>query len=192
MIQSTLTKTLQSLCDFSGSWSAPYAEAGYEVVRIDLQHGGDVRLLKFPGPVHGILAAPPCRVFCRPGARLWEEWGEAELLEGLSIVDACLRLVAVCRPVWWALENPPGRLDKWLGPPALSFHPWQYGDPYTKHTYLWGRFNKPLRSPVEPEKYPDYLPPGRRDRTSRMSSSWRNQRSETPQGFAKAFFTANP
>ncbi len=191
-MQLTITKTILSLCDYSGTWSAPYLEAGYEVVRIDLQHGGDVRLLQWPGHVHGILAAPPCRVFCRPGARLWEAWGEKELIDGLSIVDACLRLVAVCRPKWWALENPPGRLDKYLGPPAYSFHPHYHGDPYTKHTYLWGTFTRPARNDVEPEPYPEHLAPGRRDRTSRVSSSWRNQRAETPGGFARAFFDANP
>jgi hypothetical protein len=191
-MQRTLTKTILSLCDHSGSWSAPYAQAGYEVIRIDLQDGQDLRLLPFPGPVHGILAAPPCRVFCRPGARLWEQWGEAELCAGLALVDACLRFVAICRPQWWALENPPGRLDKFLGPPALSFHPWEYGDPYTKHTYIWGRFTAPARCPVSPETYPDHLPAGRRDRTSRMSSSWRNQRAQTPPGFARAFYEANP
>jgi hypothetical protein len=191
MIQSTLTKTILSLCDYSGTWSAPYRAAGYDVLQVDLQHGQDVRTLEYPGPVHGILAAPPCRVFCRPGARLWEQWGDKELCEGLSLVDACLRFVAVCQPRWWVLENPPGRLDRFLGPPSHSFHPWEYGDAYTKHTYLWGRFTIPARSPVEPEKFPDHLPPGRRDRTSRMSSSHRNQRSETPQGFAAAFFEAN-
>lgn len=191
-MQLTVTKTILSLCDYSGVWSQPYMDAGYEVTRVDLQTSGDVRLMKFPGPVHGILAAPPCRVFCRPGARLWGQWGDAGLIDGLSIVDACLRLVAVCRPAWWALENPPGRLDKYLGPPALSFHPWEFGDGYTKHTYLWGRFTLPQKSPVEPEKYPDHLPAGRRDRTSRMSSSWRNERAKTPPGFAKAFFESNP
>ena len=190
-MQQTLTKTILSLCDYSGSWSQPYLDAGYEVVRIDLQHGQDVRLLEYPGKVHGILAAPPCRVFCRPGARLWEEWGDKELLDGLSIVDACLRIVAVCQPKWWALENPPGRLHRYLGPPQYDFHPWHHGDPYTKHTYLWGRFTIPERRPVEPEAYPEHLPPGRRDRTSRVSSSWRNQRAETPPGFATAFFKAN-
>ena len=28
-----------SLCDYSGSWSAPHERAGYEVKRIDLQKG---------------------------------------------------------------------------------------------------------------------------------------------------------
>jgi hypothetical protein len=191
-MQRTLTKTILSLCDHSGTWSAPYTEAGYDVHRVDLQDGQDVRLLEYPGHVHGILAAPPCRVFCRPGARLWDQWGDEGLAEGLALVDACLRFVAICKPKWWALENPPGRLDLYLGRPKLSFHPWEYGDAYTKHTYLWGDFTAPTRCPVDPEKYPDHLPPGRRDRTSRMSSSWRNQRAETPPGFAKAFFDANP
>lgn len=185
-------RTILSLCDYSGSWSAPYEAAGYDVVRIDLQHGQDVRLLEYPGPVHGILAAPPCRVFCRPAARLWQEWGDEGLAEGLALVDACLRFVAVCRPKWWALENPPGRLDKYLGPPAYEFHPWMHGDPWTKHTYLWGRFTVPKACPVEPELYPEHLPAGRRDRTSRMSSSARNARAETPAGFARAFFLSNP
>jgi hypothetical protein len=191
-MQRTLTKTILSLCDYTGTWSAPYEQAGFDVMRVDLQHGGDVRLLNFPGPVHGILAAPPCRVFCRPSARLWKQWGDAELLDGLSIVDACLRLVALCNPVWWALENPPGRLDRFLGPPRFAFHPCDFGDPWTKHTYLWGRFTIPQRCPIEPEPMPDHLPPGRRDRTSRMSSSHRNQRAETPPGFARAFAEANP
>ena len=128
-------KTIVSLCDYSGIWSQPYVDAGYDVIRIDEQlDGQDVRLLEHPGDVYGILAAPPCRVFCRPGARLWKEWGDGELLGGLSIVDACLRMVAICQPKFWALENPPGRLHRYLGKPALSFHPWHYGDPWTKHT----------------------------------------------------------
>jgi hypothetical protein len=191
-MQRPLVRTILSLCDYSGTWSAPYEQAGYDVMRVDLQHGQDVRLLPFPGPVHGILAAPPCRVFCRPGARLWEQWGNSELCDGLALVDACLRFVALCRPEWWALENPPGRLDKFLGPPAFDFHPCDFGDPWTKHTYLWGRFTPPVRVPVEPEPMPEHLPPGRRDRTSRMSSSARNERAQTPPGFAKAFFEANP
>lgn len=190
-MQTTMLRTVLSLCDHSGSWSAPYADAGYEVVRVDLQEGQDVRLLKFPGRVHGILAAPPCRVFCRPGARLWSEWGDAGLCDGLALVDACLRFVAMCRPKWWALENPPGRLHEYLGPPRLSFHPFHYGDPWTKHTYLWGDFSIPTQQPVKPAPYPEHLPAGRRDPTSRVSSSWRNQRAKTPGGFARAFFEAN-
>lgn len=187
-------RTILSLCDFSGVWSQPYLDAGYNVMRVDLQadEPQDIRLMEYPGPVHGILAAPPCRVFCRPGARWWKEWGEAGLLEGLALIDACLRIVTVCKPQWWALENPPGRLSRYLGPHQYAFHPYHHGDPWTKHTYLWGRFNAPERKPVTHEPYPEHLPVGRRDRTSAMSSSHRNQRAETPPGFARAFFEANP
>lgn len=60
-------RRILSLCDYTGNWSQPYADAGYDVVRIDLQHGGDVRLLEMDTkPVHGILAAPPAHVLRHP------------------------------------------------------------------------------------------------------------------------------
>ncbi len=31
-----MNRLILSLCDYSGSWSAPYVEAGYRVVRVDL------------------------------------------------------------------------------------------------------------------------------------------------------------
>jgi site-specific DNA-cytosine methylase len=110
-----------SLCDHSGVWSRPYREAGYRVSCVDLQDGQDVRLMPhIDEPVHGILAAPPCDHFAVSGARWWEAKGEQPLLDGLAIVDACLRAVAIYRPEWWVLENPRGRLSRYLGPPAWS------------------------------------------------------------------------
>ncbi len=183
--------TILSLCDHSGNWSRPYEQAGYEVVRVDLQSGQDVRLFEHLGrPVRGILAAPPCTHFAASGARWWEGKGEQSILDGLALVDACLRAVAIHRPDWWALENPVGRLRRWLGPPAWSFDPCTFGDPWTKKTLLWGHFTPPVplfsmtaRNPVEPTAG---------SKMHKMSSSWTNQRSETPQGFAQAFFEANP
>ncbi len=179
-----------SLCDFSGEWSRPYEEAGYDVTRIDLKHGQDVRLFEhIDGPIHGILAAPPCDHFAASGARWWEGKGEPAILDGLAIVDACLRAVAIYRPEWWALENPVGRLRRWLGPPAWSFDPNDFGDPWTKRTHLWGHFTPPM---------PIYAPTARLacaatlgSKMHRMSSTHKAQRSETPGGFAMAFFEAN-
>lgn len=181
-MQLTLVKTILSLCDYSGVWSDPYRESEYNVIQVDLQHGQDVRLLEYPGNVYGILAAPPCDAFCRVGAARWNSWGEEKIIKGLALIDACLRLVVVCCPKFWVLENPPGRLDKYLGPPAFSFQPWEFGDLWTKHTYLWGKFNIPEKNPVEPTIF---------NRTNSMSSSRKNKRAETPKGFAKAFFKAN-
>jgi hypothetical protein len=184
-------KTILSLCDYSGNWSRPYEEAGYAVVRVDLQNGVDVRLVEYAGVrAHGILAAPPCDHFAASGARWWEGKGEAAVLEGLAVVDACLRAVAIHRPAWWALENPVGRLRRWLGPPAWSFDPCDFGDPWTKNTLLWGHFTPP--TPMFCPAARESVAPTGGSRMHRMSSSWKNQRSETPTGFARAFFEANP
>lgn len=151
-----------------------------------LADGQDVRLMeKLPERVHGILAAPPCTHLAGSGARWWEEKGEEALLESLAVVDACLRIITVHQPDWWALENPVGRLTRFLGEPRLIFNPNDYGDPYTKRTCLWGEFTIPLAHPVAAtEGSKMHLLPPSEDR-------WR-LRSMTPKGFAEAFYLANP
>jgi len=179
-------RTILDLCAGTGAWSKPYKENGYFIVTIDKMQGNDVRLLKAINfPVHGILAAPPCTHLAGSGARWWEEKGEEALLESLSIVDACLRIIVTCKPKWWALENPVGRLTDYIGPPRMYFNPYEYGDPYTKKTALWGVFNIPEKIPVEPIEGSKMhrLPPSE-DRAI--------LRSITPPGFAQAFFEANP
>ena len=182
-----------SLCDFSGVWSQPYENAGYQVVRLDLQTGDDIRLLpSVDVPVHGILAAPPCTCFTASGAQYWPaKDADGRTLQGLAVVDACLRQVALCRPDWWVLENPVGRLRRWLGPPAYVFDPCDFGDPWTKKTLLWGRFKPPFKSDrIAPFNY------GKSGNWCEMLGSWDAQckmiKSVTPPGFARAFFEANP
>lgn len=178
-----------SLCDHSGNWSRPYADAGYEVVRVDLQDGQDVRTLAHMADrVRGILAAPPCTEFARSGAPHWKAKGEAPLLDGLALVDACLRAVAIYRPEWWALENPIGRLKDYLGPPAFRFDPCDYGQPWTKRTWLWGHFTPPVPLVCAAVR----VAPTLGDVTTRKSGRDKNGRSATPEGFARAFFEANP
>jgi len=175
------------LCGGTGAWSKPYADAGYDVRLVDLEvTGEDVRLMELPDrEVHGILAAPPCTHLAGSGARWWAEKGETALLENLAIVDACLRLIQFCEPGWWALENPVGRLVRYLGKPAMYFHPYDYGDPWTKKTCLWGNFKHPIKRPVEPvEGGKIWRMPPSPDRPK--------LRSITPPGFARAFFEANP
>lgn len=175
-------RVILSLCDLSGVWSDPYRLAGYTVLQIDLQSGQDIRLLERIDSAWGILAAPPCTVFSLAGNRSWSAGrrSESDLLEALSIVDACLRQVTILQPEWWALENPRGRISKYLGKPRWEFQPYEYGDKWSKRTCLWGKFNIPtLKKVVVPEfslteKYRDP-----------------NQRSTTPPGFAQAFFEAN-
>lgn len=189
-------KAIISLCDYTGIWSKPYFEAGYNVIRVDLARGVDVRLLKFPGKVHGVIAQPPCTHLAGSGARWWKGKGEVALLEALSIVDACLRIVTVCQPQWWVLENPVGRLKDYLGEPAFYFDPCDYGtlagddEAYTKNTCLWGNFTPPMPlfvgqltavAPILGSKM-HLLPP---------SPGRAMLRSMTPAGFARAFFACN-
>lgn len=50
--------TVLSLCDFTGNWSRPYREAGYDVRQVDLKDGEDVRLFKaLPYPLRWDLLA---------------------------------------------------------------------------------------------------------------------------------------
>lgn len=178
-----MARVILDFCAGTGAWSRPYAEAGYDVRLITLPEQ-DVRLLQLPDtPIHGILAAPPCTVFASSGAR-WPRT-ETETLAGLSVVDACLRLVYACQPRFWALENPVGTLRRYIGSPVMYFQPYEFGDPYTKKTCLWGNFTPPAKNPVEPVLGSKLhrLPP---------SHNRAVLRSVTPPGFAQAFFQANP
>ena len=179
-----MSKVVLDFCAGSGAWSQPYVEAGYQVHRFDLPH--DVRLLqRLDVPVHGILASPPCTVFANSGA--WIKRTDQEMIDALSIVDACLRAVVIYRPQWWALENPIGKLRRYLGDPKLLFHPCDYGDPYTKKTLLWGEFTPPRKRPVTP-----VLGSKMTTRLGGSDPKQKRMRSMTPPGFARAFFEANP
>ena len=144
--------------------------------------------------IHGILAAPPCDHFSVSGAQYWPAKDKDGRTGGaVAIVRECLEAVRRFRPVWWALENPIGRIAKLvpeLGPPCLRFDPCDYGDPYTKRTQLWGKFRPPMKTPVEPvraNRQGSWIQSlgGKSAKTKRL-------RSMTPPGFAKAFFGANP
>lgn len=189
-------KTILSLFDYSGIWSDPYRQAGYNVIQCDIKHGNDIRLMEHPGQVHGIIMQPPCTHFAVSGARWWKQKGDAALIEGLELVNAGLRFVAVCDPKWWVLENPVGRLKHYIGDWRYTYQPHEYAgwldDPdeqdnerYTKRTCLWGNFTMPERKDLGDLHGSKMwrLPP---------SEDRNEKRSMTPKGFAKAFFAANP
>lgn len=177
-----MTRTILDLCGGTGSWSKPYQKAGYDVILVTLPDM-DVRDFKHGGEVHGIFAAPPCTMFASSGAR-WKRSKE-QMRDAISIVDACFRIIMTHNPQWWVLENPIGTLKRYIGKPRMYFQPYEYGDPYTKRTCLWGNFDNPKKNVVRPTEGSKMhlLPPGEKRQ---------EQRSITPQGFAQAFFEANP
>lgn len=130
----------------------------------------------------------------------------------MEIVNACLSIIERCRPKWWALENPRGHLRSFLGEPKLTFQPWEYGDPWTKATDIWGEFNAPQKLYSAWEDVPGKLPLYQRKGRGKPNfaflhkSAWKDIpqlawhgqpgtdaefRAMTPPGFAWAFYEAN-
>lgn len=196
-----MKKIILDLCGGTGAWSKPYSENGYKVFVIDpnsecenvigitiQQYLFQLNQIKFlKHQVHGILAAPPCTEFASSGARWWKQKDPNLLKEAIIIVRAVLAVIDITQPEFWCLENPVGRLQKCvpeLGPWRLKFNPCDYGDPYTKQTCLWGKFNTPKKNPVEPIL-------GSKIHTLPETRERPKLRSLTPKGFAEAFFNAN-
>lgn len=210
---------LLSLFDHSGNWSRPFEEGGWNVIRIDKENWiykigygyltADIGKLNTDwfyenifdeyGTVDGILAAPPCTDYAVSGAKFWKEkdrqkfdlFGEVpSRLETFNhLVYQVMRIVDLCRPYFYVIENPVGRIGSQVpevGKPVF-FQPNDYGDPYTKKTGLYGKF-------VMPE------PTNRVEATegSKMHAKYGGKskktkalRSITPMGFAHAFYEAN-
>ena len=142
-----MAKIILDLCGGSGAWSRPYTEAGYDV-RVITTPEFDVRTYTPPDNVYGILAAPPCTEFslAKNGINRYMKNAPVRDIDGgLEIVNACLRIIGECCPVFYAIENPVGLLSRYLGKPDFVFQPWEFGDLWTKRTALWGNFNEPLK-----------------------------------------------
>jgi hypothetical protein len=203
--------TVISLCDFSGTWSQPYRDAGYNVIQVDPKlDNGDALLWpskrsqqpRYPreyadiadyiGRVYAVLHAPVCQYFSGSGAK--HPRTDAEIIQGLALVDAGYRIATITDAKVFCMENPVGKLKKWIGEPVMRFHPSDYAgwadvpdyEAYTKRTCLWGWFQEPERKPVKPIHGSKLwrMYGGKSERTKEL-------RSITPQGFARAFFAAN-
>jgi len=216
-------RIILDLCGGTGAWSKPYKDAGYDVrvitlpdydilkTTFDKEHiyfwGG----LEHPyqevkkANVYGILAAPPCTMFslARTTPKI-----PRDLHLGMQTVEACLRVIWECQYYgeklsFWAMENPLGILRRFMGRPKYNFHPWNFGEPYTKNTDIWGYFNEPskkytelsqvmTRQQIEDCKINNRklkLPSWARDVVSNPNKA--DLRAITPSGFANAFYKAN-
>lgn len=120
------------LCSGTGSATAPFAAAGWEVVSVDTDaywrptHVADIREWA-PGAgarFDVVWASPPCTYFSRrdqPG--LYPNEPDPDT----SIAEACVRLISELAPSVWWLENVRGArrwLAPLLGPPTTHLGPW--------------------------------------------------------------------
>lgn len=199
-------KIVLDLCGGTGSWSNPYKEAGYDVRLVTLPDN-DVRTYEPPENVYGILAAPPCTEFSIAKNHNLKR----NLDQGMEIVNACMKIIKKCNPVFYAIENPIGVLAKFLGKPQFTFQPYEFGDAWTKRTMLWGKFNKPVKLYKKYEDVPKieglYVRPGRKTASIAFNHVGHKKyirafdgievttdaafRAITPPGFAAAFYKAN-
>ena len=167
-----MKKIILDLCGGTGSWSAPWKEAGYIVHNITLPdfdiletemdqygvhfYGFDRNLFVPWDDIYGILAAPPCTMFsdARTNAKT-----PRDLRGAIKIVEMCLEIIKQAQfriktdqqkysPLkFWALVNPwYGRLKWFLGNPVYIFSPLEFGDAYKKKTAIWGYFNFPVKT----------------------------------------------
>jgi len=166
----------------------------------------DIIALRSAGyEIYGVMSACPCTTFASSGARWWESLHDVESREAVekvfgewvpqgfespfeynkALVAATEVIIEFANPTGFhVLENPVGRLGRATGldKPQYRFDPNNFGDPYTKKTQLWGDFGTELPTAnVEPTEGSLIHKKSGKDRS----------RSDTPLGFAYAFFMAN-
>lgn len=115
-----------------------------------------------------------------------------DIIGALALVSACLRIVFVCRPKFWVLENPMGLLRKYLGPPKITIQPYWFGESYSKRTDLWGEFNIPQFSPVRLTPMEIYAMKQNTRKLPDIGLSLADRRAVAPLKFSRAFYEANP
>lgn len=184
-------RTVLSLFDFSGNWSRPYREAGYNVVQVDTKLGLSLEEFEYKAlkSVEIMLIAFPCTNYALSGA-CWFKAKDADgrTAESQRLLALTKEIIDYFNPDIWCLENPMTRihtLNPWLGKPAFKFNPYDFGDGWKKATWLFGKFN-------HPDKKPGKNLGGDWHNTMWSSEKTREIRSTTPMGFARAFFEVNP
>lgn len=136
-------KTLLSLFDYSGTWSEPYFNAGWNVHQWDIKLDELLNInsidlaetaLELFEDVDGILAAVPCTDFAVSGAQYWNKKDtNGQTAKSVQLVYQVEKLADLFTPTdpdyeesfFWVMENPVGRINKlfpYLGKP-FYFNP---------------------------------------------------------------------
>lgn len=207
------------LCGGTGAWSNPYWENGYIRYPITLPQYDLLKFKLFPwglefpnslnsdldilvrwDEIYGVLAAPPCTMFSLARTRAKKP---RDFEEGMLLVETCMLIIWEIRKntklAFWALENPMGYLRQFLGKPPFTYDPWEFGDPYTKKTDIWGYYNLPKKKYTDMKQVMSEKDIKLCSTNSRRlpsiseitGSKQADRRAITPRGFAVAFYKAN-
>lgn len=139
------------------------------------------------------FAFPPCTNTAVSGARWFKDKGLDGLLEALTILNACKKILESTGAPWM-IENPVSTFSTYWRKPDHIFHPWQYtywcaDDHYTKKTCLWVGDGFVMPGPLVKHDFDG--PPDDRIHKAAPSPERAGFRSATPKGFARAVFLAN-
>lgn len=145
-----MTYTCLDLYCGIGGWTEGLLEEGFEVVGVELYKKA---ALKYPSQciiadvrkLDGarfknfdmIIGSPPCRDFSVIMSVGWKQWkNKPNVPNGLTMVDAFLRIVREAEPKYWLMENVPN-LQRYLGiPPRMIV---TIREPRIRRAF-WGNF----------------------------------------------------
>lgn len=117
-----------------------------------------------------IILHPPCTYTCQSGNRWYANTTERKNSRKF-ILDVWNKTTDICEKV--ALEQPKSTITQSLGTPSQIIHPWQFGHPETKETWLW-LYGLPKLKPTQIEitKEPKIWKMGGKDRGTRRSKTY--------------------
>jgi len=200
-------EVMYSFFDYSCIMAEPWAIAGYRCICIDLKHNNEIVHYSSGGSIQKIKADmneylpardlipifaaffPPCTHTATSGSRWFKDKGLGKLIESLQLFYSSVKLAE-----WlncpYIIEHPISTVSGYWRKPDYKFHPFEYGDPYTKLTCLWTSTNfiMPDKTPVEPFEGSKMQ---KRALLRNITKDRQEARERTPPGFAQAIFNSN-
>jgi len=161
------------LCSGLGGFSQAFVNHGWQVITVDIEPKfnptvvADVTKIDWnefkQTHLNGespdvLLASPPCNHFTLACL----QFPRKGVKEALMIVGSCLEAVAILKPKKWLVENPRGRLRRFLGVPPQTVRYSDYDSfyPRMKTTDFWGTIMLPMvkhERRIPQAKIPDRL-----------------------------------
>ena len=163
----TNKRIIISLCDYTGLFTEPWRDAGYEALHIDPQRENNGTILEMmpeigaavrSGMVAFVAGFPPCTDVSVAGARHFKKKRKADMhfqAKAALVAEQC-RMIGNLSGAPWFFENPRSVFSSIFGPPNYKFNPCDYGgylpdddahpewpdilpprDAYKKDTWLW-------------------------------------------------------
>lgn len=207
--------TIISLCDYTGIFTKPWSDAGYNVLHIDPQREDNGFILDMMPAIRAAIKSgvvfvagfPPCTDVAVSGSRHFEAKRNQDIhfqAKAALVAEQC-RMVGELSGAPWFFENPISVFSSIFGKPSHIFDPSEFGgylpeddehphwpqfiaprDAYPKKTCLWSGNGFYL-----PTVKPVHVSPGYSIQFKKLggkSLKTKNIRSATPRGFAQAIY----